>query len=170
MGSYNTSKEDLYHTTARANANTWVPITADSRIVYMYDHTAMKLSYYLGSRTEGTYTRRAHISIPQTMVDTQVNGGNLSISSSFGGPGGGTFSGVRLDRTGVDNLIAFTSVLDDAQIAEMFASTEHAGLSFYSSVFACASLGEEAYPTVLDKKGNLQNGVLSGGSADDFRA
>ena len=99
----------------------------------------------------------------------QVNGGNLTISGSFGGPGGATFSGVRLDRTGVDNLIAFTSVLDDAQIQELFQSSDHTSLSFYSSVFACASLGEEAYPTVLDKKGNLQNGVLSGGSSDDFR-
>ena len=75
MGSYNTSKEDLYHTTARAQANTWAPITADSRILYMYDHTEQKLSYYLGSRTEGTYARKAHMSIPQTMVDLQVNGG-----------------------------------------------------------------------------------------------
>ena len=153
MASYNSSKEDLYHTNARAQANTWVPITADSRILYVYDHTTLKLSYYAGSRTSGVYSRKAHISIPQTMVDLQQNGGNLTISGTFGGPGGATFSGTRLDRTGVDKFVAFTSALDNDQIAELFQSSDHTSLSCYSSVFACASLGEEAYPTVLYKKG-----------------
>ena len=93
------------------------------------------------------------MSIPQTMVDLQVNGGNLTISGTFGGPGGATFSGARLDRTGVDKFIALTSILDDTQIAELFQSSDHASLSFYSSVFACASLGEEAYPHCAGQEG-----------------
>ena len=103
------------------------------------------------------------------MVDLQQNGGNLTISGSFGGPGGANFSAVRLDRVGVDNLLCMTSALDDTQIEEYMHSSDHCTLSYFASVFACASLGEEAYPSIVDKKGNLQNGVLSGGSADDFR-
>ena len=167
MGSYNTSKSDLYHTTARANANTWYPLTADSRIMYVYDHVAKKLSYYLGDRSTGAYGRRAHITIPQTMIDEQVNGGNLTISGNFVGPGGGTFNGVRLLNTGVDQMIATTTALDDTQVAEYMDSSDHYTLSF--SLFAFACLGEEAYPTVTDKLNNLHGGTFSGGSASDFK-
>ena len=94
-------------------------------------------------------------------------GGNLTISGSFGGPGGGTFNGVRLLNTGVDNMIATTTALDDTQVAEYMSSSDLYTLSF--SLFAFASLGEEVYPNCVDKQNNLQGGTFSGGSASDFK-
>ena len=96
----------------------------------MFDHVEKKLSYYLGDRSTGTYARRAHISIPDTMINEQVNGGNLTISGSFGGPGGATFQGERLLNTGVNNFIATTSTLDDTQVAEYMNASELHTLSF----------------------------------------
>ena len=167
MGSYNTSKSDLYHTSGRAQANTWIAITGDSRILYMYDHIEKKLSYYLGARSTGTYARYAHIAIPQTMIDEQINGGNLTVSGSFGGPGGATFQGVRLLNTGVNNMIATTGTLDDTQIAEYMSATELHTLSF--PLFAYAKLGEAAYPTIVDTMSNLTGGTFSGGTAADYK-
>ena len=166
MGSYNTSKSDLFHTATRANANTWVPITADSRILYVYDHVAKTLAYWTGERSTGAHGKRATIAVPQTMIDQQVNGGNLCISGSFGGPGGATFDGVRLEA-GVDDFIATTSVLTDTEVGEYMSSSDLSTLSF--SLFAYAKLGEDSYPSVVDTVGNLTGGTFSGGTSADYK-
>ncbi len=167
MGSYNSSKSDLYGTSGRATANTWVALTNDSRILYTYDHVEKKLSYYLGARSTGAYSRYAHMTIPQTMIDEQVNGGNLSVSGTFSSPGGASFQGVRLLNTGVNNMVATTNTLDDTQIAEYMSATEMQTLSF--PLFAYAKLGEAAYPTLVDTMSNLQGGTFSGGTAADYK-
>ena len=107
------------------------------------------------------------MTIPQTMIDEQINGGNLSVSGTFSGPGGASFQGVRLLNTGVNNMIATTSTLDDTQIAEYMSATELQTLSF--PLFAYAKLGEAAYPSLVDTMGNLQGGVFSGGTAADYK-
>ena len=66
MGSYNASNSDLYHTSGRANSNLWVRITADNRLLYVYNHVDLKLAIYFGERSTGTYARKGNISIPQT--------------------------------------------------------------------------------------------------------
>ena len=101
------------------------------------------------------------------MIDEQVNGGNLTISGSFGGPGGLAFSGSRLLNAGINNMIATTGTLGDTQIAEYMSSTELHTLSF--PLFAYAKLGEAAYPAIVDTMGNLTGGSFSGGTAADFK-
>ena len=93
--------------------------------------------------------------------------GNLSISGSFGGPGGAGFQGERLLNTGINNLIATTSTLNETQVAEYMASTDLATLSF--PLFAYSKLGEAAYPSLVDVMGNLQGGTFSGGTAADYK-
>ena len=77
----------------------------------MYDHVEKKLSYYLGERSTGSYGRRAHISIPLAMIDEQINGGSLTMSGPFGGPGGATFQGERLLSMGINSLAATAGAL-----------------------------------------------------------
>ena len=57
--------------------------------------------------------------------------------------------------------------LTDADVGEYMTSSDLSTLSF--SLFAYAKLGEDTYPSVVDRIGSLQGGIYSGGTSADFK-
>ena len=91
-GSYNTSNADLYHVAARFQANTWQSPTDESRLLWVYTAASKKLAYYI-SHEDGSYSKRADISVPQSAIDVQTPGAELCFSKPWTGTGGVNFSG-----------------------------------------------------------------------------
>ena len=81
-GLYTTSNGDLYHVAARANANTWASPADDCRLLWVYTASEKKLAYYI-SYADGSYSRKANISIPQTYIDEQTPPSQLEFFKSI---------------------------------------------------------------------------------------
>ena len=113
-----------------------------SRIVYTYDPSTKKLSYYLSGA--GGYSRKAHISVPQSAIDIQETGADFSISQPFDGPGGVTFDGSRW-QGGLDNLLLSKYTWTDEQLDELFAleGEDFPSLSFYHQICTWCKFGED---------------------------
>tara|TARA_Y100000310_G_C20665007_1_gene807010 strand:+ start:1069 stop:2076 length:1008 start_codon:yes stop_codon:yes gene_type:complete len=176
-GLYVTSDNDLYNADKRAQANTWYAPTPFSRILFTYNAATKRLKYFLGDPAAGTYAQRANLAIPQTMVDGQNITGELSIGKAWSGVGGAGFSGYNWDG-GVNNMIASDVEFTGPQLTEYFQdqsgdpdnpSDSFSNAEFYPDLVAYAKLGEDTYPEVVDTLGNLTNGALVDGAADDFK-
>ena len=144
---------------------------------FTYNAATKRLKYFLGDPAAGTYAQRANLAIPQTMVDGQNITGELSIGKAWTGVGGSGFSGFNWDG-GVNNMIASNMEFTGPQLTEYFQdqsgdpdnpSDSFSNAEFYPDLVAYAKLGEDTYPAVTDTLGNLLNGELMDGAADDFK-
>ena len=134
----------------------------------MYKPSTRQIAYYIGK--DGTYSRKANITVPQTAIDSQVLGSNFSISKPFDGEGGATFDGSHWQGS-LNNCLISKQTWTTAQLDELFALTseDFPSLSFYSDIYAWVKMGEDIFPAVTDTKGGLSNGALIGGSPGDFK-
>ena len=176
-GLYVTSKNDLFSTSYRAQANTWYAPNDFSRILFVYCASTKRLKYYLGDPATGTYSQRANLSIPQSMIDGQEINGGLCVGKSWSGNGGSSFSGINWNG-GVNNLIVSDIKFTEPFVTEYFQNQSSdpenpdaffSQAEFYPDLTGYAKLGEDTYPTVSDEKGFLTGGELYNGSNDDFK-
>jgi len=168
-GLYVTSDDNLFDSATRAQANTWYAPGDFSRILFTYCSATQRLKYFLGEPVSGTYAMRANLFIPTSMVSGQNHGTELQVGKSWSGPGGAYFSGAAWDG-GVNNLIVSGTELIGPQIDEFFQTGEDFTThEYYSDIAAYCRLGEDTYPDVVDDKGNMTNGELVNGSAEDFK-
>ena len=176
-GLYVTSDNDLFNVNKRAQANTWYAPNDFSRILFVYCASTQRLKYYLGDPSTGSYAMRANLYIPTSMVTGQNIAGGLKIGDNWSGVGGSSFSGVNWNG-GVNNLIGsdikFTSPFVEEYFQNQSIDPENpdaffTGAEFYDDLTFYCKLGEDTYPDVTDEKGNLTNGELFNGSADDFK-
>ena len=167
-GSYNTSAGDLYHVATRFNANTWAAPVDDTRLLYVYNATEKKLAYYI-SYEDGSYTRKANISVPQTAIDGQTPGAELSFSSAWSGTGGSAFSGTAYQGVLADWALS-PHAWTEVEIQEYFSvgPDQLSSLNVWDKITSFIAPGE--YPAVIDTKGVLTDGVFYNGSPDDFIA
>ena len=167
-GSYNTSNGDLYHTVGRFNANTWAAPVDGSRLLYVYNATEKKLAYYI-SYEDGSYTRKANISVPQTAIDGQTPGDELSFSKLWSGTGGQAFSGTAYQGVLADWALS-PHAWTELEIQEYFSvgPAQLPSLNVWDKIDSFIAPGE--YPSVIDTKGVLTDGVFYNGSPDDFVA
>ena len=91
-GLYTTPNGDLYHVAAKANGNVWASPADGCRLLWVYTASEKKLCYYI-SYADGSYSRKANISIPQSYIDAQAPGPELAFGKSWEGTGGVSFSG-----------------------------------------------------------------------------
>lgn len=176
-GLYVTSNNDLFNTTARAQANTWYRPDDFSRILFTYNAATRRLKYFLGDPSTGSFAMRANLSIPQSMVDNQNITGGLCIGKEWSGVGGSNFSGVNW-HGGVNNLIGSNIEFTGPFISEYFQNQAidpedpdafFTSAEFYDDLAFYCKLGEDEYPNVTDEKSALTNGQLVNGAADDFK-
>jgi len=70
---------------------------------------------------------------------------------------------------GLNNLIMSDQVLVGPQVDEFFQTGEDfTNHEYYPDLTSYCRLGEDTFPNVVDDKGNVTNGVLVGGTAEDF--
>ena len=147
-----------------AGANTWYAPNPTSRILFAYDAAAGRLKYYLGDPAAGTYAMRANYKLGAQKTSNQV-GNSFCIGKKVGNSG--SYPEVAWDG-GVNNLIISDKTLVDTQVQEFFQTgevfTEH---EYYPDLTTYARLGEDAYPAVVDSKGNA-TGELINGQPNDF--
>ena len=165
-GSYNTSDGDLYHVAGRFNANTWQSPTDDSRLLWVYTAATKKLAYYI-SYEDGSYTRRADISVPQSAIDAQTPGSELSFGKAWSGTGGAGFSGGPYEGVLAD-WVVFPHALTEEELDEYFSvpADELETLDLWDKVSSFIVPG--VYPALVDVKGKLTNGALLNGEPSDF--
>ena len=165
-GLYTSSADDLYDASLRANSNCWQSPTDDSRLLWVYDATTKKLAYYI-SYTDGSYTRRANISIPQTYIDAQTPGSELAFSKPWSGTGGAAFSGGCYEAV-LTHWVLSPHAWTDEELVSYFASPieDLPSLPLYDKVSSYIVPG--VYPNLTDVKGTLSNGQLIGGEEADF--
>ena len=165
-GSYNTSNGDLYHVAGRFNANTWQSPTDDSRLLWVYTAATKKLAYYI-SYADGSYTRRADISVPDTAIAAQTPGPELSFGKAWSGTGGAAFSGGPYEGVLADWVVS-PHAWTTEELDEYFSvgADELETLDLWDKVSSFIIPG--AYPALVDVKGNLSNGALLNGEASDF--
>ena len=168
-GLYVTSDNDLYNADLRAQANTWCAPQDFSRILFTYSAADNRLRYYLGEPSVGTYTQKANLLIPQTMIDGQNINSGLSVGKGWDGEGGSAFSGVNW-HGGLNNLILSNIQLTGPHLVEYFQTGESfESMELYPDLTAYCKLGEDTYPSVSDEKSLLTNGKLINGSLENFK-
>lgn len=176
-GLYVTSDNDLFNVTKRAQANTWYAPTDFSRILFVYCATSKRLKYYLGNPSNGQYAMRANLRIPQSMIDGQNISGGLKVGDNWSGVGGSYFSGVNWNG-GINNLIGSEIKFTTPFVEEYFQNQSidpdnpdafFTGAEFYDDLSFYCKLGEDTFPQVTDEKGNLADGEMYNGSAEDFK-
>ena len=167
-GSYNTSAGDLYHVVSRFNANTWASPTDESRLLWVYTAATKKLAYYISYET-GSYSSRANISVPQSAIDAQTPGADLSFSRPWTGTGGASFSGTAYQGV-LSSWACSPHAWTELEITQYFSvgPEELPNLDLWDKISSFIVPGE--YPTVTDVKGTLTGGALINGSPSDFVA
>lgn len=166
-GLYVTSKNDLYNTDGRAQANTWQAPNDFSRILFSYSKDTKRLRYIIGDPSTGSYVQRANLAIPQSMIDSQIIDDSLCIGKSWGGVGGSNFSGQPWNG-GFNNLIISNIHFNSPFEIEFFQTGEDfKNMELYGDVVSYCKLGEDVYPEVSDEKDNM-TGVLVNGTESDF--
>ena len=133
----------------------------------MYNATSKKLAYYI-SYEDGTYTKRADISVPQSAIDAQTPGSEISFGKSWSGTGGTNFSGAAYDGTLADWVLS-PHAWTELQIQEYFSvgPDQLSTLDVWDRITSYIVPGTQ-FPEVIDLKGTLSGGLLHNGSADDF--
>jgi len=168
-GLYVTSNDDLYNTTSRAQANTWYAPGEFDRVLFVYTVADRRLKYYLGTPATGAYGMRANLSIPQSMIDSQVIDGTFSMAKGFDGPGGATFDGTPW-HGGVDNLVVSDLAFTGPHIPEYFQSgDEFTSMALFADLKGYVKMGEDSYPDIIDTTGTMTGGELLNGTAQDFK-
>ena len=166
-GSYNSSADSLYEVATRFNANTWRAPTDDSRLVYVYTAATRYLQYFI-SYDLGSYQRWANILVPQTAVDAQTVGPELTVSKPWTGtPSGLAWSGAANIGT-MNNWVLSPHAWSPVELTECFSqsSNDLPSLSFYHKVSSWIRPG--VYPAVYDVKGVLSGGTFHNGLPSDF--
>ena len=167
-GSYNTSAGDLYHVATRFNANTWASPTDGSRLLWVYTASTKTLAYYI-SYEDGSYTRKASISVPQSAIGGQAPGDELSFASPWTGTGGTAFSAAAY-RGVLSVWMLSPYAWTELQIQEYFSvgPEQLPSLNAWDNISSVIVPG--VYPEVIDTKGVLTGGGFYNGSPDDFVA
>ena len=165
-GLYTTSNGDLYHVAARANNNTWSSPADDCRLLWVYTAAEKKLCYYI-SYADGSYSRKANISIPQTYIDEQTPSSQLEFSKAWSGTGGVGFSGTGYQAI-MTHWVLSPHAWSDEELVQYFASPieDLPTLPLYGKVSSYIVPG--VYPNSTDVKGTLGSGQLIGGEEADF--
>ena len=165
-GSYNSSNGDLYSTTGRFNANVWSSPIDACRLLWRYDSNEKKLAYYI-SYEDGSYSRKANITVPQSAIDAQTPGPELAFSKPWSGQGGAAFSGSCYEGV-LSHWILSPHAWTEEELVKYFASAieDLPTLALYDKVSSYIVPG--VYPNLTDLKGTLSNGQLIGGEEADF--
>jgi hypothetical protein len=166
-GSYNSTADNLYDAATRFNANTWRAPTDDSRLVWVYTAATKKLQYFT-SYEIGSYQRWANISVPQTAVDVQTVGPEMTFSKSWvGSPSSSAWSGTANIGT-FNNWVLSDHAWSPVELTELFSQSSDVlpTLTFYHKVSSWIKPG--VYPAVYDVKGVLSGGVFHNGLPTDF--
>ena len=157
-GVYVTSNDKGY----THGANTWYAPQEFDRILFTYDAATARLKYYLGNPTTGAYAMRANLAVNSNVLSNNSPDGTLKI-------GKGGMHGVIYWDGGLNNLIMSDQVLVGPQVDEFFQTGEDfTSHEYYPDLTSYCRLGEDVFPAVGDDKGNITNGVLVGGTAEDF--
>jgi len=157
-GVYVTSNDNSYS----HGANTWYAPQEFDRILFTYDHVTARLKYYLGNPATGAYAMRANLLVNSTVISNNSPDSTLKI-------GKGGMNGVVYWDGGLNNLIMSNQVLVGPQVDEFFQTGEDfTSHEYYPDLTSYCRLGEDVFPAVGDDKGNITNGVLVGGTAEDF--
>ena len=157
-GMYVTSNDNSY----QHGANTWYAPQEFDRILFTYDHLTARLKYYLGNPVAGTFAMRANL-----LVNSTVISGSSSDASLYVGKGAGSI--ISWDG-GVNNMVMSDQVLTGPQVTEFFQTGEDFTThEYYPDLTSYCRLGEDTFPAVVDDKGNVTNGVLINGTAEDFK-
>ena len=147
-------------------ANTWSSPTDDSRLLWVYSAAEKKLAYYI-SYANGTYSRKANVSVPQSAIDAQTPSSQLEFSKAWSGTGGTAFSGTGYQAIMTHWVLSPHAWTDD-ELVEYFGSPieDLPSLPLYDKVSSYTVPG--VYPNLTDIKGALSNGQLIGGEEADF--
>ena len=158
---------DIYHVSNRFQANTWSSPTDQSRVLFVYDATTKTLQYFISYQV-GSYSRKANISIPQTAIDGQAPGNEISFGKPWDGPGGTSFSGAGYDGTLADCVLS-PHAWTELQIQEYFSvgPDQLSTLDVWDRITSYIVPGTE-FPAVIDLKGSLSGGALHNGQPTDF--
>lgn len=153
-------------TTYTHGANTWYAPAPTSRLLFTYNAATTRLKYYLGDPAAGTYAMRANLAVNSTVRSANNLSGSLCVGKSMDMTSGYAGQQVGWDG-GLNNLIISNTELVTTQVAEFFqtgeAFTEH---EYYPDLTSYMRLGEDAFPTVSDDKGNATGALYNGTSAD----
>ena len=127
-----------------------------------------KLAYYI-SYDAGSYSSRANISVPQSAIDAQTPGADLSFSGPWTGTGGASFSGTAYQGV-LSSWACSPHAWTELEITQYFSvgPEELLNLHLWDKISSFIVPGE--YPTVTDVKGTLTGGALINGSPSDFVA
>ena len=134
--------------------------------MWRYTAADRKLAYYI-SYADASYTRRADISVPQTAIDAQTPGSELSFGKAWSGSGGAAFSGGAYQGVLAD-WVVFPHALTTEELDAYFAvpADELETLDLWDKVSSFIIPG--VYPALVDVKGKLSNGALLNGDPSGF--
>ena len=124
------------------------------------------MAYYI-PYADGSYSRKANISIPQSYIDAQTPGPELAFSKPWSGTGGIAFSGSCYEAV-LTHWILSPHAWTEEELIEYFSvpADELPTLDLYDKVSSFIVPG--VYPNLTDVKGNLTGGALINGEPSDF--
>ena len=166
-GVYGTSAHDLFHVDNRWYHNgTGASPVSGGRLLFVYTASTKKMAYYI-SEAVGSYNQRADVTVPQTAIDTQSLGPELSFGKPWNGPGGIMKDGSPWLGT-CSEWVLPEHAWNASEITEFFGTPSHElhTLSFYNKIGSWLKPG--TYPAVVDLKGILGGGELHNGVPSDF--
>lgn len=125
-------------------------VVANDELTFVYTASDKKLHYYIN----GQHQKVLNLSDRTNNADGKIK---------IGAPTGQD----RL-KGGVDNLVVYNVALSSNDTAEIAAAVPIEQRTAHGDAVVYCKLGEAVYPSIVDQKGNLLDGVLKNGSPDDF--
>lgn len=133
-----------------AGVNVFSEITANNELTFVYTSANKQLKYYINGLSKGTLS-----------LSNRTNNadGNIKL---------GKETGANRLRGGVNDMVVYSVALSSNDIQQVKDGVPIEQRDAHGDAVAYVPMGEDVYPTVSDKLGNLQDGQLYNGSPDDF--
>ena len=130
------------------------------------DVAEKKLAYYI-SYANGSYSRKANISVPQSAIDARTPSSQFEFSKGWSGTGGAAFSGTGYQAI-MTHWVLSPHAWSEEELVQYFGSPieDLPSLPLYDKV--SSFIVPAVYPNLTDIKGTLSDGVLIGGEEADF--
>lgn len=142
----------LYFTdgTISAGVNVFSEVVANDELTFVYTASDKKMCYYINGTNKKTLS-----------LSDRTNNANGKIK--IGAP-----TGAERLKGGVDNLVVYNVALSSNDTDEIKNAVPIEQRTAHGDAVAYCKLGEAVYPSIVDQKGNLNDGELKNGSPDDF--
>ena len=149
----------------KIGANTWYAPNAGGKVLFSYNSTNNRLSYYIGN-VDGSYALRAYYGVNVANIGGNTPDGKLCVGKRVSS---NAVAESLMFHGGANNLLIADEAFSGPLVEEYFQVVEtYDEASFYGDLTSWAKMGEDVYPSVVDVLGAMSGGSLIDGTEEDF--